>query len=170
MSTFRFPKSVFMIALTCTFALPVPAQNQAAPATGASENPLPLASSYAVTQRTSITVTAVEHAHLLTEMNGFLNAINDINSALAAKDFGTVAALAEKMGPKGGKHDAVGKLVHDKLPQEWFALAKPIHKNFLAIANEAKSNPKVEAVLARVASTTQQCVACHAMYKLTVAP
>lgn len=170
MKPFLIPKIAFVLAYACAIALPVAAQNRSeAPKTTTAAS-LPLASSYAVAQRANITVTAVEHAYLLTEMNGFLKAIHDINTALAAKDFGTVAAIAEKMGPKGGNHDAVGKLVHEKMPKEWFALARPTHQNFLAIANEARSNPIVEAVLAHVAKTTQQCVACHALYKLSVAP
>ncbi len=133
-------------------------------------NNLPSAASYAVNQRANINVSAVEHAHLMTEMNDFMRAIHSINTALASKDFATVSTVATAMGPKGGKHDAVGKAVHDKLPPEWFALARPTHQNFLAIANEAKSNPTVEGVLAKVAATTQQCVACHGSFKLTVAP
>lgn len=127
-------------------------------------------SSYAVAQRQTVEVSAVERAHLLTEMNAFLGAINGINAALSSKDFEQVETLAKAMGPKGGHSDPVAKAVHDKLPSEWFALAKPTHQNFLAIANEARNNPSVEAVLGKVAATTQQCVACHSAFQLTVAP
>jgi cytochrome c556 len=132
---------------------------------------LPAASTYAVTQRQSVAVSAVEHAHLLTEMNDFLNAVHAINVALSTKDFATVTALATAMGPKGGKHDAVGKAVHEKLPQAWFDLAKPTHQHFLGVAKEASSpGATVEGVVAKLATTTQQCVACHATFKLTVTP
>ena len=119
-------------------------------------------------QRQSISVTAVEHTHLLTEMNAFMQAIHDINLALAAKDLELVASIATKMGPKKGGHDAVGKAVHDKLPPEWFALAKPTHQNFLGIAKEASQKSSVEAVLGAVAKTTAQCVSCHATYRLVI--
>lgn len=130
--------------------------------------PVPAASSYAVNQRASIRVNTVEQAHILTEMNGFMQAIHDINTALAARDFARVASLAEAMGPKGGQHDAVGKQVHEKLPQEWFALARPTHQRFLDIARQARDNPTLEAVMPKVAATTQQCVACHSTFRLTV--
>lgn len=130
----------------------------------------PVAPSYAVQQRTNVTLSAVEHAHLLTEMNEFMKAIHEITSALAVKDFATVIKVATAMGPKGGHQDVVGKALHDRLPKDWFELARPTHQKFLAIATEAKNNPSVEAVLGRVGATTQQCVACHATYRLSVAP
>lgn len=130
---------------------------------------LPDVASYAVTQRQAISVTAVEHAHLMTEMNDFMKAVHGIHSALAAKDFATVTRVATAMGPKGGKHDAVGKAVHDKMPKEWFALARPTHQAFLAVAQEAASpTASVDGVLGKLTQTTQQCVACHATFKLTV--
>ncbi len=128
------------------------------------------AGDYAVNQRISVSVSAVEHAHLMTEMNDFLRAIHGINSALAEKDLETVASIAGKLGPKNGKHDAVGKSLHDKLPKEWFAIAKPTHQNFLAIANEAQKKSSVESILAAVNKTTAQCISCHATYRLTIAP
>jgi len=128
------------------------------------------AGDYAVNQRISVNVSTVEHAHLMTEMNDFLRAIHGINSALAEKDLETIAAIAGKLGPKNGKHDAVGKSLHDKLPKEWFAIAKPTHQNFLAIANEAQKKSSVESILAAVNKTTAQCISCHATYRLTIAP
>jgi hypothetical protein len=128
------------------------------------------ATDYAVNQRQPIQVTAIEHAHLLTEMNAFMRAIHDINTALAAKDLELVARIATQLGPKKGGHDAVGKAVHDKLPSDWFALAKPTHQNFLAIAKEANNPFSVEAVLGAVAKTTAQCVSCHATYRLAITP
>lgn len=127
-------------------------------------------SSYAVSQRTAVAVSAVEHAHLLTEMNTFLQTLHDINTALSGKDFERVAVLATAMGPKGGHQDPVGKALHQVLPPDWFAMARPTHQNFLAIATEARQNPKVEAVLSKVAATTQQCVACHAAFRLEIRP
>lgn len=128
------------------------------------------AADYAVNQRQSISVTAVEHAHLLTEMNAFMQALHDIHTALAAKDLDRVASIAAAMGPKKGGHDAVGKAVHDKLPPNWFALAKPTHHHFLAIAQEAKNKSSIEAVLGAVAKTSAQCVSCHAQYRLVLTP
>ncbi|MFM1979423.1 MAG: hypothetical protein RLZ68_688 [Pseudomonadota bacterium] len=125
---------------------------------------------YAVSQRQNVNVSAAEHAHLLTEMNAFLTAIHKINTALVAKDFAMVASLATEMGPKGGHTDPIGKALHDTLPQGWFAIAKPTHQAFLGIANEAKTNPSVEAVLAKMNVTTTQCVACHSTYRLTIKP
>ncbi|MEY3611786.1 MAG: hypothetical protein RJB14_1508 [Pseudomonadota bacterium] len=128
------------------------------------------AADYAVNQRQPVQVTPVEHAHLLTEMNAFMQAIHNIQTALVAKDMELVAKIATTMGPKKGGHDAVGKAVHDKLPPEWFALAKPTHQNFLAIAKAAQQPASVEAVLGAVAKTTAQCVSCHASYRLAIAP
>jgi cytochrome c556 len=127
------------------------------------------ADTYAVSKRKAVAVSAVEHAHLLTEMNAFMDTIHGINTALSEKDFAKVATLAKAMGPKGGQHDAVGEALHKALPDDWFALAKPTHQKFLAIAQEAQqANPQVDRVLAQVAATTQQCVACHATFRLEV--
>ena len=67
---------------------------------------------YAVSQRVAIEVNAVEHAHLLTEMNAFMQALHEINVALAQKDFAQVIRVATAMGPKGGQHDPVGRAGH----------------------------------------------------------
>ena len=125
---------------------------------------------YAVTQRKAVQVSALEHAHLMTEMNDFMRAIHGIHTALASKDLETVAAIAGKLGPKHGSHDAVGKAVHEKLPQAWFALAQPTHQNFLAIATEAQKRSSVENILAAVSKTTAQCVSCHSTFRLSVVP
>lgn len=130
----------------------------------------PVVGDYAVTQRKAVQVSALEHAHLMTEMNDFMRAIHGIHTALAAKDLETVAAIAGKLGPKHGSHDAVGKAVHEKLPQEWFALARPTHQNFLAIATEAQKRSSVETILAAVSKTTAQCVSCHSTFRLSVVP
>lgn len=129
------------------------------------------ADTYAVNKRKTVAVTAVEHAHLLTEMNTFMDTLHGINTALSDKDFAKVAVLAKAMGPKGGQHDPVGEALHKTLPDDWFALARPTHQKFLAVAQEAQqTNPQVDRVLAQVAATTQQCVACHATFKLSVKP
>jgi hypothetical protein len=107
----------------------------------------------------------------MTEMNDFMKALHGIHTALAANDLATVISLGTAMGPKGGHHDAVGKAVHEKLPKEWFVLARPTHQAFLSVAQEAaKPGVKIEAVMGKLANTTQQCVACHATFKLTVSP
>ncbi len=125
------------------------------------------AADYPVNKRMAIAATAEEQAHVLTEMNEFLTSLHVINAALAAKDFDTVAKTAQLIA----SHSAASKppvevSFETKIPAEWRAFARPLRQGFGAVAQAARSEPTVEKVVTQLAKTTQNCVACHATFRI----
>ena len=122
--------------------------------------------------RTVVEATPQEIEHVLGDMQKLLRSVGEINGALAARDWTTIERVANSLRPEHtmGSRDPAAVSFHAKLPPEWFALARPTHQNFMAIAQEARANPSVDTLLPRLAATSQQCVACHATYRLSVKP
>ena len=145
-------------ALSTGFLLEASAQNKAAPDKAASE--------YAVNKRLAIQVSAEEHAHVLTEMNGFLTSLHTINTALSGQDFELIAKTAAALAPNQGEKPAVELSFEAKAPPEWRVFASPMRKAFAEIAKAAKVDPSVERVVAQLGKVTQNCVACHATFKI----
>lgn len=125
------------------------------------------AADYAVNKRMVINATAEEHAHVLTEMNEFMVALHTINTAVANKDFDTVAKTASKIANHGNtEKPAVELSFESKIPSEWRAFSRPLRKGFGEVAQAAKQDPTIENVMVKLAKTTQNCVACHATFKI----
>jgi cytochrome c556 len=125
------------------------------------------AADYAVNKRVVIQASAEEQAHVLTEMNGFLSSLHTINAALAVKDFALVAKAARMHGPNHGEKSAVELSFEAKAPAEWRVFASPMRKGFAETAKAAQIDPSVERVVAQLGKVTQNCVACHATFKIT---
>lgn len=132
----------------------------AAPATPAT------AADYAVNKRMLIRATAEEHAFVLTEMNDFLTSLHTINTAIASKDFETVAKTASAIANHGAEKPAIEVSFETKIPPEWKTFARPLRKGFAEVAQAAKQDPTIENVMSKLAKTTQNCVACHATFKI----
>jgi uncharacterized membrane protein len=132
----------------------------AAPATPAT------AADYAVNKRMLIRATAEEHAFVLTEMNDFLTSLHTINTAIANKDFETVAKTASAIANHGAEKPAIEVSFETKIPPEWKTFARPLRKGFAEVAQAAKQDPTIENVMSKLAKTTQNCVACHATFKI----
>jgi cytochrome c556 len=164
------PKMTFqknLLAGVCTiFALGAAGLGNAAFAQKQASEPLS-AADYAVNKRMVIRVTAEEHAHVLTEMNDFLASLHSINMALASKDFDTVARTAEAITSHAGSaKPPVEVSFETKIPMEWKAFSRPLRQGFGAVAQAARTEPSVEKVVTELAKTTQNCVACHATFKI----
>lgn len=125
------------------------------------------AADYAVNKRMVIRATAEEQAHALTEMNDFLNALHTINTAVANKDFETVAKVASAIAKhSNSEKPAVELSFESKVPPEWKLFARPLRQGFGEVALAAKQDPTIENVMSKLAKTTQNCVACHATFKI----
>jgi hypothetical protein len=132
----------------------------AAPATPATS------ADYAVNKRIAIRATAEEHAFVLTEMNDFLASLHTINIAIANKDFETVAKTASAIANHSAEKPAIEVSFETKIPPEWKTFARPLRKGFGEVAQAAKQDPTIENVMSKLAKTTQNCVACHASFKI----
>jgi cytochrome c556 len=125
------------------------------------------AADYAVNKRMVIRATAEEQAHVLTEMNDFLSALHTINTAVASKDFETVAKTASAIAKhSSSEKPAVELSFESKIPQEWKSFARPLRQGFSEVAQAARQDPTIENVMSKLAKTTQNCVACHATFKI----
>lgn len=163
----KFQKNgLITLVLTCLAAFSISTQATTPPKAVAAAAPL-AAADYAINKRMVIHVAAEEQAHVLTEMNDFLNALNTINQALATKDFETVAKTASVFANHGNKgKPAVELSFESKVPPEWKLFARPLRQGFGEVALAAKQDPTIENVMSKLAKTTQNCVACHATFKI----
>jgi Cytochrome C' len=125
------------------------------------------AADYAVNQRFAIQVTAEEQAHVLTQMNAFMSGLHTINTALAAKDYELVAKTAQLFAPNyGAEKPAAEKSFESKIPPEWRVFSSSMRSGFAEVAKVARTDPSLERVVAQLAKVTQNCVACHATFKI----
>lgn len=125
------------------------------------------AADYAVNKRMVIRATAEEQAHVLTEMNDFMTSLHTINTAIASKDFETVAKTASVIANHGASEKPAVELAFEsKIPPEWRTFARPLRQGFGEVAQAAKQEPTVEKIMVALTKTTQNCVACHATFKI----
>lgn len=116
--------------------------------------------------RTAIELTAEERNIILAEMRGFLESIQEIVQGLAANDMNSVAKAAERSG-MAATRDIPGSLMR-KLPMGFKELGGPTHKRFDGLAREATELGDVQIITEKLGVLMQNCVACHASYRLVV--
>lgn len=140
----------------------MPQAGHAAPAAKTTPAPAALA------RRTVVEATPQEMEHVLGDMQKLLRSMGEINGALAARDWPTVERVASALKPEHtmGSRDPAAVSFHAKLPPGWSGYGGPMHQGFARIADEARGERRVDEVLRTLASTTQQCVACHAQFQL----
>jgi len=118
--------------------------------------------------RTAIVLTESERDLVLTEMRGFLSAVQSMNSALAADDMETVASSAKAMGQAAAQGVPVSLMT--KLPLQFKELGLATHKGFDQIAMDARDLGDAKQSLQQLGQLMNNCVACHATYQLRSAP
>ncbi len=118
--------------------------------------------------RRAIVLDAPERALVLTEMRGFLMAVQKITDAAVRNDAKAIAAAAKPMGmaAAGGVPPALA----GKLPLEFKQLGHSVHQGFDRIALDAEALGDARHSLTQLGETLGKCVACHAMFQLTVSP
>lgn len=118
--------------------------------------------------RSVVEATPQEIEHVLGDMQKLLRSVGEINGALAARDWTTIERVANSLRPEHtmGSRDPAAVSFHAKLPPGWSGYGAPMHQGFARIADEARGERRVDEVLRTLASTTRQCVACHAQFQL----
>lgn len=121
--------------------------------------------------RHPIPLTARERAFLLAEMREFLAVTQRVLAASQAGDMQTVAAAASSVGLKAHRDDFTDpeSIVHDirrKAPPAFLPLGRATHAGFDEIADIATTMGDKDAVNQLLAANLQNCVACHASYRL----
>lgn len=155
-------------SLRGAFWVEVPMSQTASSA--ATTTPAP-ATDAVVDHRIAIALSPTHAAALREEMRGQLMTLQGIIGGLATRDWKAVETLADARGP--GKGGGRGQGFRAQLPGAWFDVARPMHMEYAAIAEEARNGKRVDAALQTLEAVTAQCTACHATYRIeerTTAP
>mgnify|MGYP001358464903 CR=1 FL=1 len=116
--------------------------------------------------RIAIPLDEAERESLRAEMRVRMETLSRALMALAAEDWETVAATAEA----GSKGQPSGIDFRASLPPGWFAMARPMHADFSALAAEARGGRRTDAALKHLADASGHCAACHAAYRTASSP
>jgi hypothetical protein len=122
--------------------------------------------------------------HMLSNMRGHLQALNEILAALSAGDGAKAGRIAEtRLGVEspgaaacvpnsgttdGATHD-MAAMMAKFMPEEMRALGLTMHESASEFAREAaktQAGGDLKPALASLARVTQSCAACHAEYRL----
>ena len=101
---------------------------------------------------------------LLAEMRAFLEAVQLITAAVGRKDSARIAVEARKVGA-AAQQSVPGSLV-GKLPLSFKKLGFDTHKKFDMLALDADELEDTEHSLQQLSELMQNCVACHAAYRI----
>jgi hypothetical protein len=123
--------------------------------------------------RQPVSMPAPMQAHLRANMRDHLQAVAQIQSALAAGQYDRAADIAEQrlgmtsLEAHGARHMA------GMMPEGMQAVGTAMHhtaSRFALIAQEGSVSGDLPRVLGALADVTQHCVACHANFRLADAP
>jgi cytochrome c556 len=107
--------------------------------------------------------------HMLKNMRDHLLALAEIQQALAQTEFDKAAEIAEKrIGMSSmAAHGAAHMSAH--MPKPMQEIGSQMHhaaSQFALIAQESAINNDIKTALTALSKVTQQCVACHATYRI----
>lgn len=114
--------------------------------------------------RVAIVLDPAERGLILTEMRGFLSAIQVMSEALARADLKPVVAAARGVGMQA-THDVPATLAA-KLPLEFKQLGFSVHQDFDRLAVDAEGFGDGQLALRQLGQILTKCVACHGAYQL----
>jgi hypothetical protein len=137
----------------CAAAMPAAGQSQAPGATD---------------ERERILVPAPARNMVLAEMRQMLRSLEGVLSGLAEGDRAAAAEAARASGMAVAVD--VSPEVRARLPEAFVQLGMATHQGFDALAAKLKQPLDTGAALAELSALTQNCVACHATYRLDEAP
>jgi dTDP-4-amino-4,6-dideoxygalactose transaminase len=119
--------------------------------------------------RMPVDLPAMMRQHMLANMRDHLKALNEIQAALAARQFDHAADIAEQrlgmtsMVAHGSAHMA------PFMPQKMREIGSAMHhaaSRFALVATEPASGDHVARSLAALVPVSERCVACHAAFRL----
>jgi len=116
--------------------------------------------------RIQVLLNVAERAQVLGEMRQLLASTQQIVEGLSENDAKKIAEAASEVGMQATT--TMDVTLKAKLPMDFKKLGFATHQAFDDIANMAKSGKSVPAIQAKLASTMNQCVACHATFQLPV--
>ena len=114
--------------------------------------------------RLAIQLTAGEKDLVLAEMRAFLASVQQITHGVSSKDMQLIATSARTVG-LAAQQGMPGSLM-GKLPLEFKQLGRNTHEQFDLLALAAEQLEDAEHSLSQLGALMQNCVACHAAYRL----
>ena len=117
--------------------------------------------------RMAIQLSPGEKDLVLAEMRAFLASVQQITQGVSTKDMKLIAASARTVG-RAAQQGVPGSLM-GKLPLEFKQLGRDTHEKFDLLALDAEQLEDENHSLAQLGSLMQNCVACHASYRLEAA-
>ncbi len=118
--------------------------------------------------REAILLSPGERDLVLGEMRAFLMAVQQITRAVADGDAEAVARAARAVG--AGAQQGVPTTLVGKLPLAFKRLGFDTHSRFDEIALNAEQLDDSTEVPSELATLMQNCVACHAAYRIDLEP
>jgi mono/diheme cytochrome c family protein len=116
--------------------------------------------------RRTIHLSASERNLVLGEMRAFLASVQQITQGVAESNMERVVEYAKKAG-RAAQGEVPGSLV-GKLPLEFKKLGFDTHSKFDQLALDAESLGDANQVSTQLAELMQNCVGCHAVYRIDV--
>jgi len=124
-----------------------------------------LSSAADIDSRSAIEVTPKQMVTLGASMRSDLEAMQAIQSALAAGDRDAVAKAASRRGGEAVKPDPA---LQARLGSGWRSKEAALRDSFDQIAADAQSGQSTETILAETAQLTNGCISCHQAYHLVM--
>jgi hypothetical protein len=118
--------------------------------------------------RTAILLAPGERDLILSEMRGFLGAIQAVTQAGVDRDVSKAVAAARQVGMANQQEVPAGLIA--KLPLAFKKLGFDTHSRFDQLALNAEQLEDAGAVLPELAELMQNCIACHAAYRIDPEP
>ncbi|MDM8561237.1 hypothetical protein [Candidatus Parabeggiatoa sp. HSG14] len=118
--------------------------------------------------RLAIQLEAGERDLVLSEMRAFLSSVQQITAGILNEDMKQVAEAAQKAG-RGTMKNVPGSLI-GKLPLSFKKLGIDTHRKFDALALDAEDLEDREHTLSQLSTLMENCVACHASYRIAIIP
>lgn len=118
--------------------------------------------------RVSIQLNGAERDLVLSEMRMFLSSIQTMTENLPKGNMAAVVTAARTVGRAA--QQAVPASLMGKLPMEFKQLGFDTHTKFDQLALDAEQMGDSEQVLVQMGTLMQNCVACHAAYRIDTVP
>jgi len=119
--------------------------------------------------RQLVELPAMMSQHMLSNMRDHLTTLHEIQQALAAKEYGKAADLAEqRLGMSSlPRHGAAHMAPY--MPQPMQAIGTAMHhaaSQFAVIAKDSAVDGNMARALGALSQVTAQCIACHNSYRI----
>jgi hypothetical protein len=158
MHSIRLGSVTFAGLIACVFTLSTRAQDHQHPTKGA-----------AVDARQLVKLPEAMRLHTITSMRDHLQALQEIDVALSQNGFDKAASIAEQRLGMSSLEAHGAAHIAPFMPKAMQEIGTQMHRAASRFAVEAQNGSvsgDVRPALAALGSVMQQCVACHAAYRL----